>query len=249
MKKKLKTVSTNFFLTLLFLTCPLSVSFAQQLSLVLPDVESGPGQQVAVDVIISDNSQAAQAGIFIVFDPEIANVEDAFSISRGPDLEEESFFITPSVKDLCLQNGIFISDCTDMLGTVNTMGVSSGIFPKNFPPDLISNGTVLRILFRVNPEAAVGDMTELSISTQSFFATSFSTTQGQTISSDELNLVNGSISVVQGNLGSGCTVASSPSSMQISIANLLLFIAPLILISIRRNAGKLIKSKWSFKSV
>ena len=249
LNKKLKAALSYFILTLLFFTNSLSLSFAQQTSLILPDVEAGPGQEVTVDVVISDNTQAAQAGIFIVFDPEIANVVDAFSIVRGPDLEEEMFFITPSVKDLCLQNGVFISDCASTLGTVNTMGISSGIFPKNFPPDLISNGTVLRIIFRVNPETTIGDMTELAISTQSFFATNFSSAQGQTLSSDDLNLVNGSITVVQGNLGSGCTITYSSAPLQTSIVNIFLFITPLILITIRRNSGKLKKSKWGYKSV
>ena len=240
MYKKLHWAISNFILTTLFISYSAIGSFAQQVSLVLPDVEAGPGQEVTVDVLISDNTQAAQGGIFIVFDPEIANVEDAFSISPGPDLNDNSFFITPSVKDLCLQNGAFISDCTGTLGTVNTMGVSSGIFPKKFPPDIISDGTILRIIFRVNPDAGIGEMTALEISTQSFFATSLSTTQGSTLASDDLNLVNGSITVIQSNSGSGCS-ASGPAFGP-SLVNILILLLPLIIFALRLKYAKNTKS-------
>ena len=236
MNEKLNWAISYFILTSLFLSYSVIGSFAQQVSLVLPDVEAGPGQEVTVDVLLSDNTQAAQGGIFIVFDPEIANVEDAFSISPGADLNDSSFFITPSVKDLCLQNGAFISDCTGTLGTVNTMGVSSGIFPRNFPPDIIPDGTILRIIFRVNPDAGIGEMTELEISTQSFFATSLSTTQGSTLSSDDLNLVNGSITVIQSTSGSGCSAASPLFGY--SIVNVLILFLPFIIFALRLKSAK-----------
>lgn len=233
-----KLIIPYILLIVLFINLFLFSAHSQQLNVTLPNLEGAAGQDIFVDVTISGNTEAAQGGIFIVFDPEVVSIEDAFQISEGSEIEESEFFITPSIKDLCLVNGEFISDCTGTLGTINTMGVSSGIFPKNFPPDLIPDGVVLRIIFTINSDANIGDMTDLIINTQSFFHTSFGTSAGNNIPEENLNLVNGSITVVEGSSGSGCTIAAENTNTGNSLLHFVILLLPLLLISIRKTHRK-----------
>jgi len=122
MYKKIGFISLLLFI-MFFLGVNGYLAQAQELGASLSDVKGRPGKQVVVDLTLTNNTMAAQSGINIIFNPNVANIEDvSIDVFPGPALEGTDFFIVPGVKDTTSQD------------PVNSMGLFIGIFPSVFPP-------------------------------------------------------------------------------------------------------------------
>ena len=160
------------------------LAHAQELGASLPDLNAKAGRSVTVSLNLTDNTLAAQSGINILFNPDIAFIKDLRrDIVPGRDLKRSDFFLVPGVKDRSVQD------------LVNRRGLFLGIFPKFFPAPIIPNGEIVRIRFSIKDDVKVGDFSNLHFSFFTFNPTSFSTQKGTPISIEKSNFVDGRITV------------------------------------------------------
>jgi len=199
---------------------------AQELGASLSDVKGRPGKQVVVDLTLTNNTMAAQSGINIIFNPNVANIEDvSIDVFPGPALEGTDFFIVPGVKDTTSQD------------LVNSMGLFIGIFPSVFPPPVIPNGDIITIIFTINDNAEVGDFTDLLFSFVNMLPsnpTSFADQNGGVITIVDSNFTNGLITVRRSGGSSSCALAQGAVNVSHIIGVLLILLIPLSIVGLRR---------------
>ena len=122
---------------------------AQDLGASLSDVDGRPGKQVVVNLTLSNNTTAAQAGFNITYNPKIADIEDiSIDVSPGAALDGTNFFIVPGVK---VRGG----------EEINTNSLFIGIFPGEIPTPFIPNGDIATIIFTISDDANPADFTDL----------------------------------------------------------------------------------------
>ena len=222
MYKKIGFISLLLFI-MFFLGVNGYLAQAQELGASLSDVKGRPGKQVVVDLTLTDNTMAAQSGINILFNPNVANIEDvSIDVFPGPALEGADFFIVPGVKDTTLQD------------PVNSMGLFIGIFPSVFPPPVIPDGDIITIIFTINGAAEPGDFTDLIFSFINFSPTSFADQDGGVITIVDSNFTNGLITVRRSGGSSSCALAQGAVNVSHIIGVLLILLIPLSIIGLRR---------------
>ena len=199
-------------------------AYAQDLGASLSDVEGRPGKQVVVNLAISDNTTAAQGGINLIFNSNIADIEDVtIDVSPGAALDGTTFFIVPGVKDTSTQD------------ETNSRGLFIGIFPGEIPAPLIPNGDIATIIFTISDDANPGDFTNLDFSFVSFNATSFASQNGIPVTIDNSNFANGLITVRRSGGGSGsCTLAQESNTGNGPIDIVLILLVPIAFVTIKR---------------
>ncbi len=222
MYKKIGFISLLLFI-MFFLGVNGYLAQAQELGASLSNVKGRPGKQVVVDLTLTNNTMAAQSGINIIFNPNVANIEDvSIDVFPGPALEGTDFFIVPGVKD----NPSKVS--------VNSMGLFIGIFPSVFPPPLIPDGDIVTIIFTINGAAVPGDFTDLIFSFVNFTPTSFADQDGGVITIDDSNFTNGLITVRISGGSSSCALAQGAVNFNHVIGVLLILLIPLSIVGLRR---------------
>ncbi len=224
MYKKVGFISLLLFI-MFFLCVNGYLAQAQELGASLSDVKGRPGKQVVVDLTLADNTMAAQSGINILFNPNVANIEDvSIDVFPGPALEGADFFIVSGVKDTTLQD------------PVNSMGLFIGIFPSVFPPPLSPDGDIVTIIFTINGAAVPGDFTDLIFSFVNFNFTSFADQNGAIITIDDSNFTNGLITVTVRESGgsSSCALAQGGVNVSHITGLLLILLIPLSIVGLRR---------------
>ena len=222
MYKKIGLTSLLLFI-MFFLGVNGYLAQAQELGASLSDVKGRPGKQVVVDLTLTNNTMAAQSGINIIFNPNVANIEDvSIDVFPGPALEGTDFFIVPAVKDTTLQD------------PVNSMGLFIGIFPSVFPPPVIPDGDIVTIIFTINGAAVPGDFTDLIFSFVNFTPTSFADQDGGVITIDDSNFTNGLITVRRSGGSSSCALAQGAVNVSHIIGVLLILLIPLSIVGLRR---------------
>ena len=202
---------------------------AQDLGESLSMVDGRPGKKVIVNLTLEDNTNAAQAGINILFNPNIADIENLnIDVSPGPALQDSGFFIIPGVKDRSLQDGI------------NIKGLFIGIFADTFPPPAIPNGDIATIIFTISDDAKPTDFTDLRFSFISFNPTSFASQNGIPISIDNSNFTDGLITVVRSgdDGGSSCALAYTKVSHRSVVDLASIFLIPIAFVIVRRLLKK-----------
>jgi len=222
MYKKIGFISLLLFI-MFFLGVNDYFAQAQELGASLSDVKGRPGKQVVVDLTLTDNTMAAQSGINILFNPNVANIEDvSIDVFPGPALEGADFFIVPGVKDTTSQD------------PVNSMGLFIGIFPSVFPPPVIPDGDIITIIFTINGAAEPGDFTDLIFSFINFSPTSFADQNGGVITIVDSNFTNGLITVRRSGGSSSCALAQGAVNVSHIIGVLLILLIPLSIVGLRR---------------
>lgn len=198
-------------------------AYAQDLGASISDVDGRPGKQVIVNLTLSNNSTAAQAGFNITYNPKIADIEDiTIDVSPGAALDGTNFFIVPAVK---VRGG----------EEINTNSLFIGIFPGEIPTTFIPNGDIATIIFTIRDDASPGDFTDLDFSFMSFNATSFASQNGIPVSIDQSNFVNGLITVRQSDGGSGsCALAQGSIEANRVIDITLILLIPIVFVAVRR---------------
>ena len=199
--------------------------YAQDLGASLSEVEGRPGKQIVVNLSLSNNTTAAQGGINMIFNPNIADIEDVnIDVSPGAALEGTSFFIVPGVKSTIIQDQI------------NNKGLFIGIFPGEIPAPVIPNGDIATIIFTISDDTSPGDFTDLNFSFRSFNATSFAGQNGIPVTIDQSNFANGLITVRRSGGGSGsCSLAQYSSVNNNFIDFALMLLVPIALVVVRRT--------------
>jgi len=221
MYKKIGFISLLLFI-MFFLGVNGYLAQAQVLGASLSDVKGRPGKQVVVDLTLTNNTMAAQSGINILFNPNVANIEDvSIDVFPGPALEGADFFIVPGVKDTTSQD------------PVNSMGLFIGIFPSVFPPPVIPDGDIITIIFTINGAAEPGDFTDLIFSFINFSPTSFADQNGGVITIVDSNFTNGLITVRRSGGSSSCALAQGAVNVSHIIGVLLILLIPLSIVGLR----------------
>ncbi len=197
--------------------------YAQDLGASLSEVEGRPGKQVVVNLALSDNTSAAQGGINMIFNPNIADIEDVnIDVSPGAALEGTSFFIVPGVKSTIIQD------------QTNNKGLFIGIFPGEIPALMIPNGDIATIIFTISDDADPGDFTDLNFSFRTFNATSFASQNGIPVTIDQSKFTNGLITVRNSTSGSGsCGLAQGTMAGNPIINIAMVILLPLALVALR----------------
>ena len=201
---------------------------AQDLGASLSEVEGRPGKQVVVNLSISNNTTAAQGGINLIFNPNVADIEDVnIDVSPGAALEGTSFFIVPGLKSTIDQD------------QTNNRGLFIGIFPGEIPAPTIPNGDIATIIFTISDDANPGDFTDLNFSFRSFNATSFASQNGIPVTIDNSNFANGLITARRSGGGSGsCALAQGGNTSNNSVDIWLMLLVPIAYVVIRRIRKK-----------
>jgi len=222
MYKKIGFISLLLFI-MFFLGVNNYYAQAQELGASLSDVKGRPGKQVVVNLTLTNNTMAAQSGINLLFNPDVADIEDiSIDVFPGPALEGADFFIVPGVKDTTSQD------------SVNSMGLFIGIFPSVFPPPVIPDGDIITIIFTINDDAEPGDFTDLIFSFIDFNPTSFADQNGAVITIDDSNFTNGLITVRRSGGSTSCALAQGGVNVSHIIGLLLILLIPLSIVGLRR---------------
>ena len=204
-------------LTILFMNVPTGPARAQNIGASLPEVKGRAGRQVVVDLVLTGNTLAAQAGINMLYNPDVVSiVEVGFDVFPGPDFDGGNFFLIRGVKDTSVQN------------PVNSMGLFMGIFTSTFPASIIPNGAIVTIIFTISDDAEPGDFSELEFSFLNNVPsnpTSFAAQDGTIVAFEQSSFTNGRITVARAGGGGSCALAAGPlNSGQIVGILIILFI-------------------------
>jgi len=224
MYKKIGFISLLLFI-MFFLGVNDYFAQAQELGASLSDVKGSPGKRVVVNLKLTNNTMAAQSGINLLFNPDVADIEDiSIDVFPGPALKGADFFIVPGVKDTTSQD------------PVNSMGLFIGIFPSVYPPLVIPDGDIITIRFTINDDTEPGDFTDLIFSFVNFNFTSFADQNGSIITIDDSNFTNGLITVTvrESGGGSSCALAQGSANVSHIIGLLLILLIPLSIVVLRR---------------
>lgn len=225
MYKKIGLTSLLLFI-MFFLGVNGYLAQAQGLGASLSDAKGRPGKQVVIDLTLSDNTTVSLGGINILFNPNVANIEDvSIDVIPGPAMEGTDHIFIPAVKN-----------DTTMQDPVNTRDVFIGIFPKVFPPPVIPNGVIATIIFTIENNAKPGDFTDLIFSFIRFNPTSFADQNGNTVIIDQLDFTRGLITVRSRSSGSSsCALAQGDvTTNSLLIGVLLILLIPLSIVGLRR---------------
>ncbi len=197
-------------------------AYAQNLGASLSEVEGRLGKQVVVNLALTNNTTAAQGGINLLFNPNVADIEDvSIDVSPGTALDDTSFFIVPGVK---IRGG----------EEVNTKGLFIGIFPGELPAPLIPNGDIATIIFTISDDAEPGDFTGLNFSFVSFNPTSFASQKGIPVTIDNSNFTNGLITVRSTGGSSSCALAQGSIAVSRVMDIALILLIPIAFVAVRR---------------
>lgn len=224
---KTTCLKTIILSALIILGIQVSESRAQSLGASLSELEGRPGEEVVVDLTLDGNTEAAQAGINIIYNPDVIKIEDLIlDVSPGPVINENLHFIIKGVKS------------TEVQDPVNSEGLFFAVFPKSFPLNVISNGVIGTLIFTISDDAEPGDFSDIKFSflnTVPANTTSFTSQGAKVLEFDEGDFIDGRVTVVAGSGGSGsCALANSGAKASGITGSLLVMFIPLGLILFRR---------------
>ncbi len=223
---KKTSYGTLIVLTVLLVSLTAGTVKAQNIGASLSDLEGRAGRQVVVDLELFGNNVAAQTAINMIYNPNVINIEDVtIDVNPGPLLDENQFFIIKGVKSTAVQD------------PVNSEGLFYGIFAGTFPPVVIPNGVIASIIFRISPDAAPGDFSDIKFSFLNVVpanATSFAAQDGSFVPFDQANFIDGRITVVSRSNGSCALAQGDVTTNSLLIGVLLILLIPLSIVGLRR---------------